>query len=117
MNRILIIAHAPLAHALRQCALHVFPDCEADLAALDVQPNMPPEESLGAARIVLAQLTDDPAVKGVLVLTDIFGATPCNMAQKLVDGSRSRIRVLAGTLYLRERPKSPRTARPRNSTN
>lgn len=91
MNRILIIAHAPLAHALRQCALHVFPDCEADLAALDVQPNMPPEESLGAARIVLAQLTDDPAVKGVLVLTDIFGATPCNMAQKLVDGSRSRL--------------------------
>ena len=60
MNRILIIAHAPLAHALRQCALHVFPDCEADLAELDVQPNMPPEESLGAARIVLAQLTADP---------------------------------------------------------
>ena len=26
MNGILIIAHAPLAHA-RECALHVFPDC------------------------------------------------------------------------------------------
>jgi hypothetical protein len=27
MNAILLIAHAPLANALRQCALHVFPEC------------------------------------------------------------------------------------------
>ena len=91
MNSILIIAHAPLAHALRQCALHVFPDCAAHVAALDVQPNVSPDETLGAARISLAQLGDAPGVKGVLVLTDIFGATPCNVAQKLVDGVRSRL--------------------------
>ena len=41
-TRILLIAHAPLAHALRQCALHVFPDCAQDVLALDVQPNAPP---------------------------------------------------------------------------
>ena len=46
MNGILIIAHAPLAHALRSCAVHVFPDCEEALAAIDVQPNLPPEETL-----------------------------------------------------------------------
>jgi PTS system mannose-specific IIA component len=45
----------------------------------------------GAARISLAQLGDAPGVKGVLVLTDVFGATPCNVAQKLVDGVRSRL--------------------------
>jgi mannose/fructose-specific phosphotransferase system component IIA len=27
----------------------------------------------------------------VLVLTDIFGATPCNVAQKLVDGVDSKL--------------------------
>src|SRR5688572_27325336 len=27
----------------------------------------------------------------VLVLADVFGATPCNVAQKLVDGVRSRL--------------------------
>ena len=37
------------------------------------------------------QLTGRPGVKGVLVLTDIFGATPCNVAQKLVDGVTSRL--------------------------
>ncbi|HPL80544.1 MAG TPA: PTS fructose transporter subunit IIA, partial [Burkholderiaceae bacterium] len=51
MNSILIIAHAPLAHALRACALHVFPECGVSVAAIDVAPNAPPEETLAAARI------------------------------------------------------------------
>ena len=84
---ILLIAHAPLAHALRECALHVFPDCEGSVAALDVQPNQPPEESLAQARILLEQL----GTASTLVLTDVFGATPCNVAQRLTDGVRSRL--------------------------
>jgi PTS system mannose-specific IIA component len=91
MNAILIIAHAPLAHALRTCALHVFPDCGADVAAIDVQPNLPPEETLATARIAMDQLARLGQTTGVLVLTDIFGATPSNVAQKLVDGVTSRL--------------------------
>jgi len=91
MNAILIIAHAPLAHALRSCALHVFPDCGEHLAAIDVQPNMPPEETQATARIAMEQLSRVEGVNGVLVLTDIFGATPSNVAQKLVDGATSRL--------------------------
>lgn len=91
MNAILLIAHAPLANALRQCALHVFPDCGAAVMAIDVQPNLSPEETLGSARIALDQLARNPQFKGVLVLTDIFGATPSNVAQKLVDGVGSRL--------------------------
>jgi len=91
VNAILLIAHAPLAHALRQCALHVFPDCGQQLSAIDVQPNLPPEESLAMARIAMDQLSRLPGVEGILVLTDIFGATPSNVAQKLVDGARSRL--------------------------
>jgi mannose PTS system EIIA component len=86
-NSILLIAHAPLAHALRQCALHVFPDCAQGLAALDVQPNAPPEETLAAAKAMLAQLN----APQVLVLTDVFGATPSNVAQKLVDGISTKL--------------------------
>lgn len=91
MNAILLIAHAPLANALRQCALHVFPDCGATVVAIDVQPNLSPDETLGSARIALEQLARQPQVDGVLVLTDIFGATPSNVAQKLVDGVGSRL--------------------------
>jgi PTS system ascorbate-specific IIA component len=91
MNAILLIAHAPLANALRQCALHVFPDCGGSVMAIDVQPNLSPEETLGSARIALDQLSRSNGIKGVLVLTDIFGATPSNVAQKLVDGVCSRL--------------------------
>lgn len=87
MNGIFLIAHAPLASALRQCVLHVFPDSAGDVVALDVQPNMPPDETLAQARIMLAQ-SRSPST---LVLTDVFGATPCNVAQKLVDGVRSKL--------------------------
>lgn len=87
MNGILLIAHAPLASALRQCVLHVFPDAQDAVVALDVQPNVPPEESLAQARLLLSQM-DRPQT---LVVTDVFGATPCNVAQRLVDGVRSKL--------------------------
>ena len=87
MNGIFIIAHAPLASALRQCALHVYPDCAAGVVALDVLPNMSPDETLAQARIIFAQLESPNA----LVMVDVFGATPCNVAQKLVDGQPSKL--------------------------
>jgi PTS system ascorbate-specific IIA component len=59
--------------------------------AIDVQPNVPPEETLATATIALDQLFRTKDVKGVLVLTDIFGATPSNVAGKLVDGVKSRL--------------------------
>ncbi|MFT6590380.1 MAG: PTS system mannose-specific IIA component [Rhodoferax sp.] len=86
-NGILIIAHAPLATALRQCVLHVFPEAENGVAAFDVQPNVPLEETLAAALQALAMLN----TKKTLVVTDVFGATPCNAAQKLVDGQNSKL--------------------------
>jgi mannose PTS system EIIA component len=82
MNHIVIIAHAPLASALRSCALHVFPDCGESVAALDVQPNTPPEETVAMARIMLAQRKAPNA----LLLADIFGATPSNVNTKLITG-------------------------------
>ncbi len=86
-NGILIIAHAPLASALRQCVLHVFADAEPALAAFDVQPNLPPEETLAGASLALDLL----GTAHTLVLTDMFGATPCNVAHKLIDGVSAKL--------------------------
>ncbi|WP_089952275.1 PTS sugar transporter subunit IIA [Limnohabitans sp. 2KL-3] len=87
MIGILIIAHAPLASALRDCALHVFPDCAAGVLALDVLANDAPEDSLQQAYNAMTAL----ATQEVLLLSDVFGATPCNVAQQLGDGSRTRL--------------------------
>jgi PTS system ascorbate-specific IIA component len=86
-NGILIIAHAPLASALRTCVLHVFPDAASSVGVLDVLPNVPADESLAAAKMVMNMLNKEHT----LVLTDMFGATPCNVALKMVDGVRTRL--------------------------
>ena len=87
MNGILIIAHAPLASALRACALHVFPDCADGVLAIDVLPDESPEATLARAEQALQRLGSD----GVLLLSDVFGATPCNVAQKLNDKPGTRL--------------------------
>jgi len=86
-TRILLIAHAPLASALRDCALHVFPDCANAVIAIDVLPDATPEDSLQAAQ----QLLGTPLDQDTLVLTDVFGATPSNVAKRLVSGMQSRL--------------------------
>jgi PTS system mannose-specific IIA component len=84
---LLIIAHAPLASALRACVLHVYPEAAQAVAAYDVPANEAPEVSLANVQQQARAL----ATPRILVLTDVFGATPSNIAQKLVDGVRARL--------------------------
>ena len=84
---ILIIAHAPLASALRASVLHVFPDAARGIVALDV----PPHESTDATRSNALALLQELSTPNTLVLTDVFGATPCNVAQKVVNGVQSKL--------------------------
>ena len=90
MPGLLIIAHAPLASSLRAVAEHAFPDCAAQLVALDVAPDMPLEEIEAQGRQLLEQL----GTPDTLIFTDVFGATPCNVALKLADGVH--VKVVAG---------------------
>jgi mannose PTS system EIIA component len=90
MAGLLVIAHAPLASALRAVAEHVYADCAGSLLALDVPATMPLERVESEAASMLARL----GTAEVLILTDVFGATPCNVAQRLADGVR--IKVVTG---------------------
>ena len=90
MPGLLIIAHAPLASSLKAVAVHAYPDCARALLALDVTPAMSPDAVEAQARRLLAQTGSAQA----LILTDVFGATPCNVAQRLADDSH--VKVVAG---------------------
>ncbi|WP_027016419.1 PTS sugar transporter subunit IIA [Comamonas composti] len=84
ITRLLLITHAPLAHALRECALHVFADSARDVLALDVPPDEAPELTLERALQLLQGQGGLDGDMPTLVLSDLFGATPCNVAQRLV---------------------------------
>lgn len=88
MTHLLVIAHAPLASALRQVAEHTFPDCAPTLTVLDVTTGMCADDVEAAARALMQGDDQD-----WLVLTDVFGATPCNGASRLAG---ERVQVLSG---------------------
>jgi PTS system ascorbate-specific IIA component len=87
MPGLFIIAHAPLASSLKAVAEHAFPDCAEHLGALDVLPNVSVEEIEAQGRQMLERLGGSEA----LIFTDVFGATPCNIAQRLADGIRVKV--------------------------
>jgi mannose PTS system EIIA component len=90
MPGLLIIAHAPLASSLKAVAAHAFAEAAADLQAYDVAPQLPLEqiEREAAARLDLVRRPE------ALILADVFGATPFNVAQRLCDGPQ--VKVIAG---------------------
>lgn len=91
MAGLLIIAHAPLASALKAAAAHAFPEAAARVEALDVTAQLLPEEIEAQARILLERVLSVPGRREALVMTDVFGATPSNIAQRLADGVRVKI--------------------------
>ncbi len=85
MIGILLITHGSYGEALVQNACHVLNKRPVQLAQLGVAPQDDPLDLLPLARRML-DLVDNG--KGVLLLTDIFGASPANLAMKLLEAGR-----------------------------
>lgn len=91
MAGILIIAHAPLASALKECVAHIYGGLPARIGVIDVLPDSDPAQVVAFAHSEIERLREE---NGTLVLTDMFGATPANIASRLA--SLPGVRVLAG---------------------
>ncbi|MCK0507446.1 PTS sugar transporter subunit IIA [Aromatoleum anaerobium] len=91
MIGIFLITHGTLGESLIQCASHVLNKRPRQTVQLGVSAQDDPVDMLPLARQMLAWADSG---NGVLVLTDVFGATPSNIAAKLaVPGS---IEIIAG---------------------
>jgi mannose PTS system EIIA component len=88
-SRLMIVAHAPLASALKTVAAHAFADEAALVVAVDVAPN----ESTEGLHSRLAQHIA-AADGGVLILCDAMGATPHNVSSRFAQPGR--VHVLTG---------------------
>ena len=85
MIGILLITHGTLGEALVQCVSHVMNRRPAQLMQLGISGQDDPLDALPLARR-LVELVDSGS--GVLILTDILGATPANTAAKLLEPGR-----------------------------
>lgn len=91
MIGLFLITHGTLGESLVQCACHVLNRRPPLIADLGVAPQDDPLDLLPTAQKWLG-LVD--AGGGVLVLTDIYGATPSNIARKLI--SPGRVEAISG---------------------
>jgi len=91
MIGILIISHGTLGESLIHCASHVLNKRPPRLKQLGITAQDDPTLLLPQARTLVKELD---AGDGVLILTDIYGGTPSNMAAKLV--MPDKIEAVAG---------------------
>lgn len=81
MIGVLIIAHGSLGPSLIDCATHVMGNRPAQLDFLEISKHDDPADILPKAQALVKNLDSG---QGVLVLSDIYGATPCNIVTKLL---------------------------------
>ncbi len=85
MIGIFLVTHATYGESLIQCACHVLNKRPPQIAQIGIAAQDDPLDALPLARRLLG-LVDSG--EGVLVMTDIFGATPANLAAKLLEPGR-----------------------------
>ncbi len=91
MIGILIISHGTLGESLIHCASHMLNKRPLRLRQLGVTAQDDPAVLLPQARKMVKELDEG---QGVLVLTDMYGGSPSNIAAKLV--IPGRIEAVAG---------------------
>jgi PTS system mannose-specific IIA component len=107
MIGILIIAHGTLGESLVHCASHVLNKRPARLRQLGVTAQDDPLLLLPQARALVKELD---AGSGVLILSDMYGGSPSNIAAKLLIPGRVEgiagvnLPMLIRALTYRDRP-------------
>jgi PTS system ascorbate-specific IIA component len=85
MIGLFLITHSTYGESLIQCACHVLNKRPHQLVQLGVSLQDDPLDLLPMARDMI-KLVDSG--EGVLILTDIYGATPSNVGMKLLEPGR-----------------------------
>lgn len=88
---VLLITPYGIGAELLRAATTMLGGCPLRARALAIGPFDDRDQMIAAAEALAADLDDG---EGLLVLTDLFGSTPCNIANAL--GAKHRVRVLSG---------------------
>lgn len=77
---VLIVSHGPLGEVMLDVAIKSINACPVATRTLNVPLDANPEFIFNQAQQMVQELDDGD---GVLILSDIYGATPCNIAKQL----------------------------------
>ena len=90
MVGLLVITHNNVGGALFDAAISVLGECPLPYEVLPVSQNCDPEERYQKALTYIEKLNQ---TDGVLVITDMYGSTPSNIATKL---AQDNVTIITG---------------------
>ncbi|MDX1251617.1 MAG: PTS fructose transporter subunit IIA [Gammaproteobacteria bacterium] len=90
MVGILVISHLGIGREMVRAATAMLGICPLQIEVLSIMTDSDPDDMLREARFGIARLNQG---EGVLVLTDMYGSTPSNIAAHLLG---DQVRVIAG---------------------
>ncbi len=88
---LLLITHNDIGAAMLQTAINMLGNCPLEAEVIALSPDDDPEQIRQQAAALASELNSGD---GVLVLTDLYGSTPGNIASSLLESGR--VNVLSG---------------------
>lgn len=85
---ILVVTHGSLGSTMVETATNMLGFCPLQVETLEVDANCDPDSLLAESRKLVDSLDSGD---GVLVLTDMYGSTPGNIASRLLGDGRTKV--------------------------
>ncbi len=90
---VLIVTHNNSGKELLGCCNSIFGEPPLTINALGISSNDNTDNALSLIKENILNLDDG---SGVLILTDLYGATPCNLTLKVIQQIPNKIKVITG---------------------
>jgi PTS system mannose-specific IIA component len=91
MIGILLVTHGEIGKSLINCATHILDSSPSSVDYLSVNSN---NNLDNYSNIISKKIRDLDSGNGVLIMTDIYGATPCNLLKKFT--KENEVEVITG---------------------
>ena len=91
MIGILLVTHGEIGKSLVNCATHILDSSPASVDCLSINSN---NNLDNYSNIISKKIQDLDTGNGVLIMTDIYGATPCNLLNKFT--KKSEVAIITG---------------------
>ena len=91
MIGILLVTHGEIGKSLIDCAAHILDDHLISVESISINSN----KNLNKYSNIISQKIEGlDSGNGVLIMTDIYGATPCNLLNKFI--MKNKVEVITG---------------------
>ena len=91
MIGILLVTHGEIGKSLIDCAAHILDNYPISVESLSINSN---NDLHKYSDIIQKKIQNLDSGHGVLIMTDIYGATPCNLLNKFIE--ENKVQVVTG---------------------